>query len=102
MENELLGVQGKAKIISKKEAMKLANDYLKSRQIAWGEAISVAVLHKSGSIFVEAQDGQMQEETWDDCYYVQYKTDKKERELTGIRTVCVTRDGSKIAIPNSD
>ena len=82
--------------------MQIANDYLKSINLDWGRPVSVATVHQSSSILVEGKDKQMREETWDSCYYVQYDTPKRERELTGIKTVVVTRDGLKVAIPMSE
>jgi hypothetical protein len=87
-------------IISEQKAMQLANDYLKSINIEWGKPVSVSVVHQSSAILVKGRDGQMHQETWDSVYYVQYPTEKRERELTGIKTVVVTRDGLKVAIPN--
>jgi hypothetical protein len=88
-----------AKVITKTQARRMADKYLKTMNLSWGKSYAVTPVAQGSAVLVEGPDGQKREESWEQCYYVQYPTPRQERELTGIRTVIVTRDGSKLGIP---
>jgi ribosomal protein S2 len=90
---------GPAKEITKAQAKRMAEQYVKVRKLPWGRPTNVTPVEQGSAVLVEGPDGQRREESWEKVYYVQYPTSKQERELKGIRTVIVTRDGTKIGIP---
>jgi hypothetical protein len=91
-----------AKFITGEKARQLADAYLKTMKLNWGESVGVTWVDRSGSILVKGKDGSVRTETWSPCYYVQYLAPGKEADLGNLKAVVVTQDGQKAGIPISE
>lgn len=89
-------------VITKAEAMQIADNYLKLQKLNWGKPVLAVIVEAGSRVLVEDINKKKHEEMWPSVYFVQYETSKKEKELEGIRTVIVTKDGRKVTIPPSE